>query len=261
MDKPVVKNHFIPTVPAFDADSFKHKQGNIIIVAPHPDDDVIGVGGTMRLLADKGCNVFSIYITDGSSPVFKNNNIQHIRRQEALAALRIVKARGGIFLNHKSRGLTDAGAKKIIDELRDILQFFIPEQIYLPSPFENHTTHNRVTSLAIRAIRRTQNYHPELWGYHVWGGMYGLAGSKTIDISRTVFSKRKAIRMHKSQIESKAYDTAMIGRNHYEGVFLETHRQDRFEYAETFLNMQDLIIHPRLSLKSFTKSTLKKFLT
>ena len=37
----------------------------IIIVAPHPDDEVIGLGGTLLRLLEEGCTVEIIYMTSG----------------------------------------------------------------------------------------------------------------------------------------------------------------------------------------------------
>ena len=59
--------------------------------------------------------------------------------------------------------------------------------------------------------------------------------------------------MHKSQQKYKDYASGMIGRNRYEGVFLETHGKKRFEYAETFVNMNELLTNRRLSLKGFLR--------
>ena len=50
-----------------DLKPFAQRPGNVLVVAPHPDDDVIGAGGTMALLAQAGKQVYSLYVTDGSS--------------------------------------------------------------------------------------------------------------------------------------------------------------------------------------------------
>ena len=57
--------------------------------------------------------------------------------------------------------------------------------------------------------------------------------------------------MHKSQQKYKDYASGIIGRNRYEGVFLETHGKKSFEYAETFVNMNDLVTSRNLTLKGF----------
>lgn len=249
MTRSSIASYFIPVAPRFDPAAYRRNPLNIMVISPHPDDDVIGMGGTMRLLADKGCNVFSLYITDGSSRIFKNRNISLLRRQEALAGLKVVRARAGIFLNHKSAQL----AKKtgsLVRQIRDILQYFMPAEIYLPSPLERHKTHVLITSAAVQSIRQIKNYCPSLWGYHVWGAACGLSAVKAVDITGVIAVKKKAVRMHKSQLASKPYDSGIIARNHYEAIFLQTHKPARCRYAETFFDMHGFLIKRRLNFRS-----------
>ncbi|MYS19343.1 PIG-L family deacetylase [Streptomyces sp. SID4948] len=41
--------------------------GRVVVVAAHPDDEVLGAGGTMALLADAGVSVTVVSITDGEA--------------------------------------------------------------------------------------------------------------------------------------------------------------------------------------------------
>jgi LmbE family N-acetylglucosaminyl deacetylase len=242
--------------------SFARCPGNVLIVAPHPDDDVIGAGGTMALLAQAGKQVFSLYVTDGSSfPASASRGtteqIIALRQREALAALKAVKAKGGIFLKGSSQKLKNNGSKAVEHALKDVLRFFMPESIYLPAPFEAHPTHRTVTQITLRVLRNMRDYFPALWGYTVWGGIFSTRGIKIVDISAVAGLKRKAIRMHKSQIAYKAYDAGILGRNRYEAVFSETHKPARHSYVEGFLDMQELVTNRRLSLSTFTKKMLE----
>ena len=240
-------------VSPFDLTKYKKRSGSIVVISPHPDDDVIGMGGNMRVLAGQGLNVFSIYVSDGTSKIFKepgNHKLSAVRQKEALDALRVVRAKAGIFLNYKSRNLTES---LIVKDIKAVLDYLRPETVYLPSPFERHYTHLKVTELTVTAVRQLKNYSPELWGYSVWGGFFGGKEMLTVDISKVINFKKKAISMHKSQLKYKDYVSGMIGRNRYEGVFLETHLKNSFEYAETFVNMKELVSNRRLSFKGFMK--------
>ena len=247
-NKSIVLHHPLDLKP------FAQRPGNVLVVAPHPDDDVIGAGGTMALLAQAGKQVFSVYVTDGSSfpgSALRGTTEQRValRQREALAALKVVKAKGGIFLKGSSRAVEHA--------LRDVLRFFMPESICVPVPFDTHPTHRTVSQITLRALRSMRNYFPELWGYTVWGGIFSTRGFKIVDISAVVELKRKAICMHQSQIAYKAYDEGMLGRNRYEAVFSETHKPAQHSYVECFLDMQELVASKRLSLSTFTKKMLE----
>ena len=239
---------YISTVPSFDFSRHSKSASSAVVISPHPDDDVIGMGGSMRLLADKKVNVFTVYITDGSSEIFKNRKISAVRQKEALDALGVVRAKAGIFLKHKSEKLS---APKIVEDILSVLDLFKPETIYVPSPFERHYTHLKVSEMTVNAVRQIKDYCPELWGYSVWSSGFGMNTMKVVDISKVINIKKKAICMHKSQIKYKDYASGIIGRNRYEGVFLYTHAKKSFEYAETFVNMQELARSRSLTLKGF----------
>jgi len=256
-----IREYFIPSSAAIDLKRFKQKRNNVLVVSPHPDDDVIGAGGTMAMLARRGCSVFSLYVTDGRSSVFNNfgvpaDTVFDVRQNESINALRTVGAMGGIFLKHESCQLENKN-KRVVDEISEVIRYFMPAELYLPSTFERHLTHRLVTGLTIKALRRINGYCPKLWGYNVWSGLLGLPGTKTLDISDAIKIKQKAVRRHKSQIQYKAYDEGITGRNRYEAVFLETHGKEAFKFAETFLNMQELVSDKQLSLKAFSKKILK----
>jgi LmbE family N-acetylglucosaminyl deacetylase len=197
------------------------RANTILVISPHPDDDVIGMGGTMHVLAGEGKKVYSVYVTDGSSKTGTNKQTGSVRRSEALAALKTVRAQGAFFLNHASRELAGGAAAKVVRQLRRIIALLDPVEIYMPSPFERHPTHRRVTRITLRALTGTA-HAPRAWGYSVWGGVYGLPGTKGVDISQAVRAKRRAIRQHASQTAGKPYDTGILGRNAYEGRFVET---------------------------------------
>jgi LmbE family N-acetylglucosaminyl deacetylase len=240
----------IPAVTSFDLSRHKKSASSAVVISPHPDDDVIGMGGSMRLLADKGVNVFSVYITDGSSEIFKDREIAAVRQKEALEALGVVRAKAGIFLKHKSGKFS---VSKIVQDIIAVLDFFRPETLYVTSPFERHPTHLKVTDMTIKALRQIKNYCPTFWGYNVWSGHWRGEEINAFDIKKVINVKKKAICMHKSQQKYKDYASGMIGRNRYEGVFLETHGKKSFEYAETFVNMKELLTNRRLSLKGFLR--------
>jgi len=243
-----LEKKMIPAVPSFDLSRYKKNASSAVVISPHPDDDVIGMGGSMRLLADKGINVFSVYITDGSSKIFKDNKISEVRQKEAIDALGVVRAKAGIFLKHKSGKLS---LLKIVKDIIEVLDFFRPKTLYVTSPFERHSSHLKVTEMTVKAVRQIKGYCPELWGYSVWSGAFSINNMKIVDISKVINIKKKAISKHKSQIKYKDYASGIIGRNRYEGVFLNTHAKKSFEYAETFVNMKDLAQSRRLTLKGF----------
>ena len=134
-----------------------------------------------------------------------------------------------------------------------------PETVYVPTPFDRHPTHGAALRLTLIALRSIRGFTPQLFGYNVWGGVYGVRGLKAVDISSVVKLKRKAIRMHGSQIAYKAYDEGILARNRYEAVFAETHGSEQCRYVESFLDMQELVNNKKLGLQRFVQQVLAQY--
>jgi LmbE family N-acetylglucosaminyl deacetylase len=235
---------FVSIGKEFDLRQHEEAAQTILIIAPHPDDDVIGMGGTMRLLADEGKTVFTVYVTHGGSAPSPECTEAIVRRSEAIAALHSVRAAGAFFLNHTGSLLAGSTAAKAGRQLLQIINLLKPAEIYMPSPFERHPTHCRVTRVTLQALKNQTGSAPRAWGYSVWGGIYGLPGTRMVDISRAVRAKRKAIRQHATQTAGKPYDTGILGRNAYEGIFAQTHAKQHMAWAETFIDMAILLAWP-----------------
>jgi len=250
----------LPTRHPFAIAAYERAPGNVLVIAPHPDDDVIGAGGMMALLAQSGRAVFSLYVTDGRNspavPAAGKKEVAGLRQREALAALKIVKARGALFLNYSSRSLTDTKGCAAVNDIGEALSFFRPGSVYVPAPFDRHQTHRTVLNLTLTALRSIRGFDPRLFGYSVWGGVYGVRGLQAVDISGVVKLKRKAIRKHSSQIAFKAYDEGILARNRYEAVFAETHGSVQCRYVESFLDMQQLVTSKKLSIEHFVQQVL-----
>ena len=45
----------------------------ILVIAAHPDDEVLGMGGTIAKYADKGCDITLLIVTDGSTAQYRGN--------------------------------------------------------------------------------------------------------------------------------------------------------------------------------------------
>ncbi len=64
---------------------------NVLVVAAHPDDEVLGVGGTIPLIKRNGGNVTVLIVTDGSTTQYNNDKDMLLRKfNQAQEASRIL---------------------------------------------------------------------------------------------------------------------------------------------------------------------------
>lgn len=73
----------------------------VLCIQPHPDDNEVGMGGIIALLADRGCELHYVTVTDGrlgdqNSPL-TSKELAEVRKQEAEASGRLLGATAGII--------------------------------------------------------------------------------------------------------------------------------------------------------------------
>ena len=179
--------------------------GPVLVFAPHPDDEVIGVGGTLALHARQGDRVHVLVAFDGAAalPDRTREEARELRRLEALAAGRALST-NTCALTHQFLEFPEGHEPSAADLRRGaallarILLERRPTSVYAPWPGDAHTDHRtlaRALALALEQIPAHQR--PEhLWGYEVWST---LEPSCLMDVTPVMAMKRAALACHVSQ--------------------------------------------------------------
>lgn len=117
-----------------------------LCIQPHPDDNEIGMGGTVAVLAQAGCTVHYLTVTNGDqgnkNRTASPQETARVRRAEAIAAGTHLGAKEFHFLDHGDGTLDDvlglsAQIARVIREVR-------PDAIFAPDPwlaYESHLDH------------------------------------------------------------------------------------------------------------------------
>ena len=163
---------------------FAHPEAwrSVVVVAAHPDDEVLGVGGTMAMLADRGVRLRLIAITDGeaSHPGADPAVIAQTRINESADALDRLGARDidVVRLRLPDTGLTDRE-----HELSDILteQCAGFEVCLAPWEGDAHADHEAAGRAARRAARRSGR---NVLTYPVWMWHWAEPGDHRVPWNR-----------------------------------------------------------------------------
>lgn len=184
----------------------------VLVLAPHPDDEVIGCGGTLCKHVQAGDQVTVVYITDGS------RGGPDGRADETLPLVRRVEAEEGLsalgIRDHWFLGLPDQNLKADAEAcaaLSDILRRVEPDLIYLPHLYDRHCDHV-ATNLLLAAVLASSEQLPEMIaGYEVWGA---VRPTLLVNVTDQMATKQRAIRAHRSQIKLYDYPTLIdvLGR-------------------------------------------------
>lgn len=128
---------------------------NILIIAPHPDDEVLGCGATMAKYASLGHKVYVLIATRGTKKMYADDKIENVRN-EALRAHKILGVSETFFLDFPAPELDTVPLWILSGEFSNIIQKVAAEVLYLPHRGDIHNDHKVVFDAGLVAARPLQ---------------------------------------------------------------------------------------------------------
>jgi LmbE family N-acetylglucosaminyl deacetylase len=127
----------------------------VIVVAPHPDDEIIGCGATIAKHISEGDEVYIIVATNASigAPELFTQDQVNSTRNEALVAHNVLGVTKTFFLDFPAPALNAHPEYKISLELSKIFNEIKPNYLYLPHPGDIHQDHKALYRSALVAAR------------------------------------------------------------------------------------------------------------
>jgi LmbE family N-acetylglucosaminyl deacetylase len=177
------------------------KYSNILILAPHPDDEVIGLGGFMWQCRSNIKNV--LVFTNGSN------------RQRVKEALMVSEYLG---VPYKFVGQKDRiNESESLNFLKEYLNRKTVDLLVFPSPFEIHIDHFVLFELCRKLIVEGQ-YEFDVLLYEVWNT---LLPNFVVDISNYYEEKKKLINFYESQVKEFNYVELALAINKFRGMIVK----------------------------------------
>jgi len=187
----------------------------VLVLAPHPDDDVLGCGGLLAALSDSGAKIKAIYFTDGSrgnrEAKFSESLIAE-RENEAVEAGKVLKIDEQKFLRLPHDLLKSS--IEVAATIRKEIEFDKPDLILAPSLEEPHPDHLAVSE-ALNLSLKDYTEGINIWLYEVFGT--GRL-NRLFNIDDFVEIKTAALKCHKSQYKIKKYDEAILSLNKFRAL-------------------------------------------
>lgn len=121
---------------------------NILVVGPHPDDQEIGMGGTIARLAEQGHHVLLLDVTDGSPTPRGDRASRLVEAQSALAALQPSAGKPPVrrvLLDLKNRMVEHTLAAR--HAVAGVIRAHQATIIFTPEPTDAHPDHRAVTRI------------------------------------------------------------------------------------------------------------------
>ena len=125
---------------------------NILVIAPHPDDEELGCGGTIAKFSKQGHKVQVCYVTKAYTPDWSEELIAN-RRKETEQANHVLGVKQAYFLDFPTVKLDTIPQKALNDSLFDVVKKTNPEIIFLPHGGDLNKDHRLVFEAGLVAAR------------------------------------------------------------------------------------------------------------
>jgi len=189
----------------------------IVICAPHPDDEVIGMGGTLIKMREQGCEVHVLYFTLADHKDLRPESEKLSKTLDFTAH----------YLGHQKHNI--ALDKQSLESATTLIEKIAPDHLFLPFMLDDHDDHRRVSEFLYHAFKSKTKENFDIWAYQVYTP---LPLNTVIDITTSIDKKCTAIKHYKSQFTSRDWAHFAKGLNAFNVRFLSGTQDE--SYAEVF---------------------------
>ncbi len=181
---------------------------NVLVIAPHPDDEIIGVGGTIMKRVNEGHNVFVCVVTKAYEPLFSSELVEQARN-ECRKADSLLGVKETIFLDYPAVMLESVPRYKLNEGILNVINSVKPDEVYIPHRGDMQLDHKMIVDASMVALRPKYNhivkriYSYETLsetGWDIPNTTNEFIPTVYEDITLTLESKIKAMRIFNSQL-------------------------------------------------------------
>ena len=128
---------------------------NVLVFAPHADDEILGVGGTIAKHVNNGDDVFVCIATRPTPPVFDDALFERIRK-ETKAAHEFLKIKKTFFLEYPAVAVENVPRTTLNRDILEVINEVKPDIVYMPHFGDMQKDHTLIAEAIMVAIRPKQ---------------------------------------------------------------------------------------------------------
>ena len=215
----------------------------VLIIAAHPDDEVIGCGGTIAKHTRMGSEVSLCIVTKGYTPDWSEEYLKRIEREirKVGEVLRIGKT---YRLGFPTVRLDTIPQKELNDSIFKVVNEVRPEVVYIPHKGDLNRDHRLVFDASLVATRPTNNLIRRILSYETlsvteWGrAIEPFVPSVYVDISETIDKKIEAMTMYEGELKAYPHPRSL---EIIEALAKKRGSEAGVRFAEAFMLVRELI--------------------
>jgi LmbE family N-acetylglucosaminyl deacetylase/GT2 family glycosyltransferase len=198
---------------------------SVLVLAPHPDDEVLGCGGAIARHVSQRAPVRVVIVTDGAFGASPGERpaVAARRREESRAAAAVLGYGAPEFWDLPDQGMvySEALVERLCAAMAEA------DLVYAPSILEMHPDHRTLGMAAAEAMRRLGGER-QLAFYEIG---VPFRPNLLLDITDVAQIKERAVGCFASQLAKQAYGDHIAALNRYRTYTLPAH----VESAEAFV--------------------------
>ena len=180
----------------------------VLVIAPHPDDEVLGCGGVIARHSARGDRVQVVVVSRGAPDIFPPEEVERTR-SELAAAHQLLGVKDVHFLDFPAPRLDTVPAASLAAALKGVILQVRPSTVYLPHHGDLHGDHKAVYWATLVASRPNGGFVPRrLLCYETsseteWGAPIpcdAFVPTVFVDISQYLGVKLEAMKCYGSQL-------------------------------------------------------------
>lgn len=217
----------------------------VLVFAPHPDDEILGCGGTMIKHIDAGDEVYVCIVTKGCLPLFPLEATEKTRT-EARDCHQYIGIKKTFFLDFPAVMLERVERYEVIGKILDVIKEVQPSEVFIPHWGDMQKDHQIVADACMVALR--PKYEPKVKRIYSYETMSETAWNAPnvqnefipnvyVDITDYLEAKKKALGFFKTQLspfpDARSLESVEALAK-YRGALMH------FEAAEAFMLIREL---------------------
>ena len=195
---------------------------NVLVIASHPDDEILGCGGTLHNLKKEGAKISGLFLSDGESSR-KHQKINKLildRKSQAIKAGKIVGIKKIIFGDFPDNSMDSVPILKVIQFIEKQIKAIKPDTIFTHFESDLNVDHQITSKAVITACRPTKNQTVksilffEILSSSEWNISIKNKSFKPnyfVDIKKSIRFKLKALRHYKREMRKWPHPRSIEG--------------------------------------------------